>query len=66
MIHALVRTIILVAAVLLLARFVPFVAAHEQALLIAAVAIGLVSILTRSLIVLFVLAAAALLFYFFR
>ena len=53
MIKAVVRTALLVGTVLLLSQFVPFVAAHEQALLIAAIAIGLIGIITRVILILF-------------
>lgn len=62
MIKAIIRTALLVAAVLLLAPRVPFVAEHQQALLVAAVAVGLIGAITR--VVILVLVAVAVLFFF--
>jgi hypothetical protein len=58
MIKALIRTIVLVGAVLLLASFVPFVAAHETLALILAVLVGLSGLIVRTLFVGLLLAAA--------
>ncbi len=65
MIKALIHTAILVGAVLVLAQFVPFVAAHEQLMLIVAVVIGLASFVLRSVFILILVALAAAAFYFF-
>lgn len=63
MIKALVRTVVLVAAVLLLSPVVPFVAQHEAAFLIAAVAIGLIGVIGRLFIGLLIVVALIVLFH---
>jgi hypothetical protein len=63
MIKALIRTVLLVAAVLVLSRFSPWVAAHETALLVAAVALGLFGIIARIFLVLLLLGAVLLFFH---
>lgn len=60
---ALVRTALLVAAVLLLAPVIPFVADHEAAFLIAAVALGLVGVIGRLFIALIIGVAVLVLFH---
>lgn len=63
MIKALIRTAMLVVAVLVLSRFIPLLAEHEQAALIAVVAIGLIGIITRVLVVVLILAALVMFFH---
>ena len=63
MFKAIIRTAALVALVLVLARFVPFVAEHEMALIIAAVALGLIGIIGRIFLLLLIAAAVVLLFH---
>ena len=62
MIKALVRTVLLVAAVFLFAPVVPFVAAHKVALLIAAVALGLIGVIGRIFVALLIVVALIFLF----
>ncbi len=63
MIKAIIRTVLLVAAVLLLAPYVPFVAEHQQGLLIAAVALGLIGIIGRIFVLAIVVVAAVFFFH---
>ena len=63
MFKALIRTALLVVAILVLSRFVPFVADHEAALLVAAVALGLFGIIARVLMILLFIGAAVLFFH---
>ncbi len=63
MIKAIIRTALLVAAVLLLAPYVPFVAEHQQGFLIAAVALGLIGIIGRIFVLAIVVVAAVFFFH---
>ena len=63
MIKAIVRTVVLVVAVVVLANFVPLVAEHEWALLVAAVALGLIGVIGRIFLLLLAVAAVILLFH---
>lgn len=63
MIKAIMRTVVLVAVVLVAAQFVPLVAEHEWALLVAAVALGLIGVIGRIFLLLLAAAAVILLFH---
>ena len=63
MIKALIRSALLVAAILVVSRFVPWVAEHEVALLIAAVALGLFGIIARIIIILLLIGAVVFFFH---
>ena len=63
MIKALIRTVLLIAAVLVLAPLVPFVGQHEAAFLIAAAAVGLIGVIGRLFIALLVVVALIVLFH---
>lgn len=63
MIKAIIRTALLVGAVLVGALFIPFIAAHQQALLIGAVAIGLIGVITRLVLILLLIAALVMFVY---
>ncbi|OGC87521.1 hypothetical protein A3D70_00210 [Candidatus Adlerbacteria bacterium RIFCSPHIGHO2_02_FULL_54_18] len=58
MIKSVIKTLLLVVTVLLLAQFVPLVAQYQTILIIAALAYGLFGFITRSLLILFIIAAA--------
>ena len=64
MLKALIKTAVLVGAVLALAQFVPLVAAHKTLALALAVFIGLAGIVMRLAFVLLLAAAAVALYLF--
>lgn len=66
MIKALIRTAVLVGAVLLLSPVVPVLAEHEQLALVLAVGIGLIGFFIRSLFFLILVAVAIGAFFFLR
>jgi hypothetical protein len=59
MIKALIRTVLLVVAILLAVRLFPALAPYQNIALIVAVVSGLVGFIARSLLVLCIVAAAA-------
>ena len=66
MLKALIRTAVLVAAVLLLAPFLPVLAEHKQLALVLAVGIGLAGFFIRSLFFLLLVAVPIGVFLFLR
>ena len=62
-VKAIIRTVLLVAAILVLSQFIPLLAAHEGAALVAAVALGLFGVIARIFLALLLIVAVVLLFH---
>lgn len=63
MIKALIRAAIAIAVILVLAQYVPFIAEHQNGLLLAAVALSFIGVIAKFFIILILFVAGAIFFF---